>query len=159
MCSTISTPLSWRCSGNFPFRRVWTRCGAKRGRSTVGSCGDVALDIETHGVSPDTRWSITCVTAAMHTPRGVQSVLLNPLREPEHRKIFRRIVDNADRIVFHNCFAGDTRVLTRDGVKRFEDIAGTEVEVWANGVAVEPFPRPAQWAEHRLCRLSDSDGT
>ena len=104
-----------------------------RGRSTVGSCGDVALDIETYGVSPDTRWSITCVTAAMHTPRGVQSVLLNPLREPEHRKIFRRIVDNADRIVFHNCFAGDTCVLTRDGVKRFEDIAGTEVQVWADG--------------------------
>lgn len=103
------------------------------GLSTVGGDGDVAIDIETHGVTPDTRWQITCVTAAFHTPKGMQSVLLNPLREPEHRKLFRRIVDNSRRLVLHNCFSGDTRVITRDGVRRFEDIEGQTVEVWADG--------------------------
>ena len=101
--------------------------------STVRGNGDVAIDIETHGVTPDTRWQITCVTAAFWTTEGIKSVLLNPLREPEHRKIFRRIIDNSTRIALHNCFTGDTEFITRDGIRKLADVAGQTVEVWADG--------------------------
>lgn len=69
--------------------------------STTGACRDVALDIETRGVDAGW-WQITCITAAFHTADGVVSVLLNPLREEEHRKKLRQIVDLAGRLVFHN---------------------------------------------------------
>lgn len=97
--------------------------------STSSAWGDVALDIETKGVD-DGWWQITCITAAFHTHDGVVSVLLNPLREPEHRKKLRRILDLASRTVFHNCFSGDTRFITRDGVRTLEEVSGETVEVW-----------------------------
>lgn len=68
----------------------------------AGGNGDVALDIETTGVGPKNWWNITCVTAAFRSTMGMTVVLLNPLREPEHRGLMRKIVDNAQRLVFHN---------------------------------------------------------
>lgn len=70
--------------------------------STTYANRDVALDIETKGSEDENWWQITCVTAAFNTSIGVVSILLNPLREPEHRKLLRRVVDLAERIVFHN---------------------------------------------------------
>ena len=70
--------------------------------STVGAVRDVAMDIETHGTDSTTWWEVTCLTAAFHTGAGIISVLFDPLRNPEHRKLIRRLVELADRIVFHN---------------------------------------------------------
>lgn len=98
--------------------------------STTGACLDVAMDIETQGVDSSHWWQITCVTAAFYTQLGMTSILLNPLREPEHRKLLRRLLDLAGRVVFHNCFTGDTRFITRDGVRTLEEVSGETVEVW-----------------------------
>jgi len=70
--------------------------------STVGANRDVAMDIETHGTDSKTWWEVTCLTAAFHTGAGIISVLFDPLRNSEHRKLIRRLVDLSSRIVFHN---------------------------------------------------------
>ena len=98
--------------------------------STTNANRDVALDIETKGADSANWWQITCVTAAFHTHIGVVSVLFNPLREPEHKGLMRRVIDIASRVVFHNCFTGGTEFITRDGVRTLEDAAGEVVEVW-----------------------------
>ncbi len=100
--------------------------------STVGAVRDVAMDIETHGTDSTTWWEVTCLTAAFHTGAGIISVLFDPLRNPEHRKLIRRLVELADRIVFHNCFSGDTPFITREGVKRLGDVVGEVVDVWTD---------------------------
>lgn len=101
--------------------------------STTGAVRDVAMDIETHGTDATTWWEVTCLTAAFHTGVGIISVLFDPLRNPEHRKLIRRLVELSSRLVFHNCFAGDTKVITREGLRRLEDLAGSTVDVWAEG--------------------------
>lgn len=70
--------------------------------STTGAVRDVAMDIETHGTDATTWWEVTCLTAAFHTGVGIISVLFDPLRNPEHRKLIRRLVELSSRIVFHN---------------------------------------------------------
>lgn len=70
--------------------------------SKTNACGDVAMDIETKGTDSDKWWKITCVTAAFYTDAGMVSVLFDPLRQPEHRKLMRRLLDLASRVVYHN---------------------------------------------------------
>ena len=70
--------------------------------STTGAVRDVAMDIETHGTDATTWWEVTCLTAAFHTGVGIISVLFDPLRNTEHRKLIRRLIDLSSRIVFHN---------------------------------------------------------
>lgn len=70
--------------------------------STTGAVRDVAMDIETHGTDAKTWWEVTCLTAAFHTGVGIISVLFDPLRNTEHRKLIRRLVELSSRIVFHN---------------------------------------------------------
>lgn len=68
----------------------------------AGGRGEVALDIETTGVGAGNWWNITCVTAAFWTPNGVVTALLNPMRETPHRGLLRKVVDNAEKLIFHN---------------------------------------------------------
>lgn len=94
--------------------------------STTNANRDVALDIETKGADSANWWQITCVTAAFHTHIGVVSVLFNPLREPEHRGLLRRVIDIASRVVFHNaCFDVPPlvahRIMTLDDVNKVWD--------------------------------------
>lgn len=94
--------------------------------STTYADRTVAMDIETRGADSDAWWEITCLTAAFHTHIGVVSVLFDPLRNMEHRKLIRRLVDLAERLVFHN-HAFDIpplvahRVLTLDDVNKAWD--------------------------------------
>jgi DNA polymerase-1 len=93
--------------------------------------GLLALDIETAGLRDV--FTIRCVTAAWHHGDKTHSVLLDPCRAEHHDAVVRELVGRADSVVLHNCFAGDTDVMTRDGVRRFDDIAGETVEVWSAG--------------------------
>lgn len=89
--------------------------------STVGAVRDVAMDIETHGTDATTWWEVTCLTAAFHTGVGIISVLFDPLRNPEHRKLIRRLVELSSRIVFHNC-AFDLPPLVAHQILELDDI-------------------------------------
>lgn len=89
--------------------------------STTGAIRDVALDIETKGVDTDTWWQITCITAAFRTNAGIAVVLLDPLRDIEHRKLLRRIVDLAERAVFHNAVF-DIPPLIAHGLLTLDDV-------------------------------------
>lgn len=89
--------------------------------STTGANRDIAVDIETKGTDTDTWWQITCVTVAFHTLGGMVSVLLNPLREPEHRKLLRRVLDISSRIVLHNA-SFDTPPLVAHGLFTLNDV-------------------------------------
>ena len=86
----------------------------------------VAMDIETRGADSDAWWEVTCLTAAFHTHIGVVSVMFDPLRNMEHRKLIRRLVDLADRLVFHNMGFDIPplvahRILTLDDVNKVWD--------------------------------------
>lgn len=89
--------------------------------STTNACRDVALDIETKGTDTVHWWQITCVTAAFYTQAGMTTILLNPLREPEHRKLLRRVVDLAERVVLHNG-AFDIPPLVAHGLLTLDDV-------------------------------------
>lgn len=91
---------------------------------------DVAIDIETPSVTDC--FSIKCVTAAWEQDGQDHMVLLDPLRRSDDANAVREVIRKAKWLIMHNCFAGDTEVITRDGVRRFEDMAGETVEVWAD---------------------------
>jgi DNA polymerase-1 len=91
---------------------------------------DVAIDIETPSVADC--FSIKCVTAAWEQDGKDHMVLLDPLRRADDAEAVRELIGKAKWLILHNCFAGDTEVITRDGVRRFEDMAGETVEVWAD---------------------------
>jgi DNA polymerase I len=92
---------------------------------------DVAIDIETPSVTDS--FSIKCVTAAWWEGGVARTVLLDPLRRPADAEALRTITSRARWLILHNCFAGHTRLITHDGVKRFDEIAGQTVEVWSDG--------------------------
>lgn len=66
--------------------------------SCVG--GDVAIDIETPSVTDS--FTIKCVTAAWEQDGEMRSVLLDPLRRPDHRRAFRVIAERARWLILHN---------------------------------------------------------
>lgn len=125
----------------------------------AGGRGEVALDIETTGVGAGNWWNITCVTAAFWTPNGVVTALLNPMRETPHRGLLRKVVDNAEKLVFHNCFTGDTAFITRDGVRTLAEVEGQTVQVWADGAWREAHARGYGDAPVRDVTLRAEDGT
>lgn len=92
--------------------------------------GDIAIDIETPSVTDS--FTIKCVTAAWEQDGETRTVLLDPLRNAQHHYAVRTLTERARWLILHNCFAGDTEVITRDGVRRFEDMAGETVDVWAD---------------------------
>lgn len=96
----------------------------------VPAGADVAIDIETPSTTDS--FTIKCVTAAWNADGRTHAVLLDPLRSPRDAEAVRTIAARAGWLILHNCFAGDTEVITRDGVRRFEDMAGETVEVWAD---------------------------
>lgn len=89
----------------------------------------VALDTETPGL---VSFDLRCVTAAWKQSDGVHAVLLDPMRVAEHRYWLGKLLSVAAKLVLHNCFSGDTELITRNGVRRFSDVAGTVVEVWSD---------------------------
>lgn len=60
----------------------------------------VAADIETRGLDVN-KFTITCVTVAFHLGGDTVSLLLDPLRRPEHRGMLERVFDHAERLIFH----------------------------------------------------------
>lgn len=61
----------------------------------------VATDIETRGLG-QARFQITCVTVAFQINGDVYSLLFDPLRRPEHRKLLAAVYDHATELIFHN---------------------------------------------------------
>ena len=90
--------------------------------------GLLATDIETPGMNT---FAINCITMAWTEDGRIHSILLDPRVEGRAAAdMYRR----ADRLVLHNCFEGSTEVMTRDGVRRFEDMAGETIEVWSRSM-------------------------
>lgn len=116
-----------------PVLDAWMHTGSEAVEAVAHMpCGaDVAIDIETPGL--DRPFHVNCVTAAWTQDGRVHTVLLDPMRRPVHAAALRDLTAHAAHLILHNCFAGDTRVMTREGVKTFTDIAGTTVEVWSGG--------------------------
>lgn len=71
---------------------------------TAAPPAPVAADIETHGLDAH-RFTITCVTASFRIGGDggdIVSVLFDPLRRSDHRKLLARVFDHAAQIVLHN---------------------------------------------------------
>ncbi|AHJ88351.1 DNA polymerase I [Mycobacterium phage Hosp] len=63
----------------------------------------LAADIETPGL--ENSFTINCVTFAWRWPggtQGIQTVILDPARDPDHHHIARQMMGHARHIVFHN---------------------------------------------------------
>lgn len=74
-------------------------CGELLTGTEVGSTL-VAADIETPGL--DNAFTINCVTFAWDSPRGVQTVILDPRRDPQAHKVAFDVFSHARHLVFHN---------------------------------------------------------
>lgn len=86
----------------------------------------IAVDIETHGLTGQGKWEITCITAAFRLAEGtVYSVLFDPLRNPEDRGLWERVRDRATTMVFHNA-AFDIPILYAHQLIAFSDIRKVE---------------------------------
>jgi DNA polymerase I-like protein with 3'-5' exonuclease and polymerase domains len=85
----------------------------------------IASDIETRGLGA-ARFQITCVTVAFHVGNDIVSVLLDPLRRPQHRGELERLYNHAADIVFHNAAFDITslythRLMRRDHIAKTKD--------------------------------------
>lgn len=85
----------------------------------------VAADIETRGLDVN-KFSITCVTVAFHLGADTVSLLLDPLRRPQHRKLLAQVFDHAAALIFHGaCFDVAPlyahRLMTRAHIRKLGD--------------------------------------
>jgi DNA polymerase I len=85
----------------------------------------MSADIETPGLVHH-GFRINCLTVAWDVGAGIQCVLL----DPDDRPCIESCWELASTIAWHNCFTGDTRAITRDGVRTLADMAGEVVEVF-----------------------------
>lgn len=88
----------------------------------AGACfsgGDLAIDIETPGLSA--AFTINCVTAAWWEDGSVVAVLLDPRRDPRHRRLAADMFARADRLILHNA-AFDTPALWHAGLIRDAEV-------------------------------------
>lgn len=84
----------------------------------------VACDIETNGLAEESyEVKVIIIGTAEH------ACVLDAYN-PKHVQAARDALAAAREIVFHNCFAGPTQFLTRQGLRTLESCAGQRVEVW-----------------------------
>lgn len=87
--------------------------------------GTIAADIETRGLDA-AKFAITCVTVAFHLGADTVSLLLDPLRRPEHRGMLARVFDHARTLVFHGATFDIAplyahRLMTRQHIRKVAD--------------------------------------
>lgn len=112
-------------------------CGELLTGTEVGSTL-VAADIETPGL--DNAFTINCVTFAWDSPRGVQTVILNPRRDPQAHKVAFEMFGHARHLVFHNA-PFDIPPLHHAGLLTLADIARIiDTVVLARYAMPEPPP-------------------
>ena len=85
----------------------------------------VAADIETRGLDHQ-KFTITAATVAFRLGPDTVSLLFDPLRRHEHRKLLTRVFDHAERIIFHNATFDVAplyahRLLTREHIRKLGD--------------------------------------
>lgn len=97
----------------------------------------IAIDIETPGLHD--QFTIRCVTASWHGEHGIESVLLDPQRNPIHHSICAQLIDAAGEINLHNaCF--DTpglyreRLISYDAIKRIRDTLLVARAAWPDSM-------------------------
>lgn len=84
----------------------------------------LALDLETFGLG-NNRFRIKTVTFA----DDKDAVILDP-RDPYQADIVRKMANDLNGLIVHNCLRGNTPVITRSGSFPIEELANSVQEIW-----------------------------